>query len=268
MVWLPIGPIAWEVKGAIMPKITCKGFRNGFPFVIQEHSDDGQPVEVWDGSTRCSGAPSKSSARNITVVGPGTAWPLKVKLDRLAELYWRYRRYQIDVTGLSIFRAGSPISFTGTREWFCQPNTDETADDPIEEQILTVPVNWHGNSMVSDPFIPTDYNGFSGVATVFFSVFVNFPQAFVDPDDDNYAWVSFGFSLNPSGLFLSSEKLLASNGFVVADGPLLNFNGEEIQTWIRHSSLVSVEVYGSIEMNVVEWRSFGGTWNSSTGAPL
>lgn len=248
-----------------MPKVSYRGLRNGFPFVIPKNAEDGNAVEVWDGTTRYGGLPSKSATANITVVGPGTPWPVKMKRDRLAEIYWRVRKCRIDCTQMVLYLSGTPRQIQETRDWYCQNNTDATTG-PISESELVV-TNYHNNNLAGDVSLLTLYGTSYGISNVWFAVFTSQATAYYDADAD-YVWVSFGFSISQSGLTLSTQKPQDVTGYSIIDGPLLRFYGEDVQTWLKFLSQATAGHSGTMEIIPIEWRDYGGTWDTATGQPI
>lgn len=85
--------------------ISYAGYRTGFPFEIRELAEDGLPVEMWDGETWYSRfSKSKSASEKITVIGPGTHWPVGLTLAELADLVWRTRYWTVDYSSLQTNR--------------------------------------------------------------------------------------------------------------------------------------------------------------------
>lgn len=113
--------------------------RNGFPFPIWELAEDGQPFEIWDGTTFSSedppplmmtplagGRPSKESDSYVTVVGNGTMYPVGFTLEKFTEFFYRnkvmvfncYATYPAeDITGLYELNCGVPV-VSGQYSWY------------------------------------------------------------------------------------------------------------------------------------------------------
>ena len=94
---------------------------NGFPFPIHEKNTDGSDFELWNGlfckdfSTGeesnypyeiwLSQSNSESEQTDGVLYGPGTSFPIGFTFDELIQIFWRVKRYNINISlssGLSI----------------------------------------------------------------------------------------------------------------------------------------------------------------------
>jgi hypothetical protein len=112
-----------------------------FPFCVAEVAEDGEPFEVWDGTTyytpSLTSTPSKSSSELVTVVGDGTNYPLKLTLDEVMSLYWQQKIIQVSVdwSGTLRFEVDSSWSQTvvsGVGKLFLGFNFELEEDDFAE----------------------------------------------------------------------------------------------------------------------------------------
>jgi hypothetical protein len=98
-------------------------FRKAIPtgaygWTIITRAQDGDPVEIWDGSTYGpdGATASKSSSAQITVVGPGTPYPIGFTLQELSRFYWlpRWDDIQIDSseTDIEATASGTTVSLS------------------------------------------------------------------------------------------------------------------------------------------------------------
>lgn len=69
---------------------------NGFPFPIREKAIDGSDFEPWNGSFY-GNSRSNSTSEFIYVYGPGTDHPIGFTLEELVEIFWRVKRYNINL---------------------------------------------------------------------------------------------------------------------------------------------------------------------------
>lgn len=257
-----------------MSKVTYSRIRSGFPFVIAEKSNDNATVELWDGSTYSGATPSKSSGSVIHVIGPGTNWPLKVKFEKLAEIYWRFRKYQYDASALDLqVRLGiitDVYDYPTPLDWYAQPNGDPATVTPVDESSLVLP---NIQSMQSALMLGSPFN-----ALVSFSFFTGNPLgvgaptnpiAFRDPVDPSYVWVSAIISLQVSNMIITTSVNAPEPDYTITTGPDVTFAGVTMPSTLKHPDTYNIVSSGGvIALNATEWRSYGGTWNMTTGNPI
>lgn len=101
-----------------------------FPFCFPQVAEDGLPFEEWDGETLHTETveytigygdeaetyldtrinPSKSGSAKITVYGEGTHYPIKLTLEQVSEMYWKWRKVKFEFSELGGWAEGSTIS--------------------------------------------------------------------------------------------------------------------------------------------------------------
>lgn len=89
-----------------MSKLSYLG---AFPFCTPSSAEDGSPIRLWDGETMFEFSPSASSARLVTVCGPGSFYPIgPLTLEEATYLYWGARKWTM-VIDYSLVAGGSTM---------------------------------------------------------------------------------------------------------------------------------------------------------------
>jgi hypothetical protein len=84
-------------------------YSKDLPFCIQTTDEEGNSVSVWNGTTLYGlngssaatgvGYPSKKADTYVTVVGPGTSFPVGFTREELFNFYWSCKRFELKITG-------------------------------------------------------------------------------------------------------------------------------------------------------------------------
>lgn len=143
-----------------MSRVTSPGMRNGFPFVVVKHAEDGEPISLWDGTTFGPfGTPSKSSTEDIRVYGPGTDNPVGMTLLELSELYWRVKAitHSWNLT-ITFCDGGTSYTGSGSGSRVVQSNGREDLYY-TNESILAARHGWNGMTGYGEGPDPANWTG-------------------------------------------------------------------------------------------------------------
>lgn len=279
-----------------MSRVTYEGYGNGFPFVVKKYAQDSLRFSEWDGSTWYGGQRSKSAISLVDVVGANTKHPLGFTVPELSQIVWRVKKWKIDYSGLVTTRAytypDDSVVLGGVADYSTADPLHllYDAQDARNEANICL-----GKSYVVQDTTPVDVEWYDDYGSQRNSFRVDFFLDSANKTSDVgawYAWKSgddekiyprfeFEIGLNignvggvgtrgrfPQDGAFTNQTYPASGATIILqiDGHTFSQNLHGLK--VEDTIVTTTTATGTVAITPEEYWTYGGLYDSATGAPV